>query len=79
MTIFERDKERGGGIVLTMPTTNDAGAVKNRPARRGSPSSGRLTALLLLGRVTTMPRRRALHPTQIWTSKTPITYGLIII
>ena len=35
MTIFERDKERGGGIVLTMPTTSDAGAVKNRPAPKG--------------------------------------------
>ena len=77
MTIFERDKERGGGIVLAMPTTNDTGAVKNRPAPQGKPIFGSSAALLLLGRVTTMPRRRALHPTQIWASKIPITYGLI--
>ena len=77
MTILERDKERGGDIVVTMSTTNDTVADKNRPAQRGSPSLGRLTALLLLGIVTTIPRRRVLHPTQIWTSKTHITYGLI--
>ncbi len=35
MTIFERDKERGGGIVLTTPTTSDVVAVKNRPAPLG--------------------------------------------
>ena len=35
--IFERDKERGEGIVVTMPTTNDAGAVKNHPAPEGKP------------------------------------------
>ena len=37
MTIFKRDKERGGGIVVTMPTTNDVVAVKNRPAPKGKP------------------------------------------
>ena len=35
--ILERDKKRGGGIVLTMPTTNDAGAAQNRPAPQGKP------------------------------------------
>ncbi len=35
MTIFERDKERGGDMVLTMSTTRDAGAVENRPAPQG--------------------------------------------
>ena len=38
MTIFERDKERGGDIVITTSTTNDAVAVKNSPALWGSPS-----------------------------------------
>ena len=31
--ILERDKERGGGVVVTTPTTNDAVAVENRPAK----------------------------------------------
>ena len=35
MTIFERDKERGEDIVFALSTTNDAGAVKNRPAPQG--------------------------------------------
>lgn len=35
MTILERDKKREGGIVLTMPTTNDAVVVQNRPAPKG--------------------------------------------
>ena len=35
--ILERDKERGGGIVVTMPTTSDAVAVQNRPAPLGKP------------------------------------------
>ena len=35
--IFERDKERGGGVVLTTPTTNDAVAVENHPAPQGMP------------------------------------------
>ena len=65
-TILERDKERGGGIVVTMPTTNDAGAVQNWPAPSGKPHLWPSAALLLLGRVKTMPRRRALHPIQIW-------------
>ena len=33
--ILERDKERGGGIVFTMPTTNDAGTAQKRPAPSG--------------------------------------------
>ena len=37
VTIFERDKERGGGIVVTMPTTRDTVAVKNSPAPEGKP------------------------------------------
>ena len=35
--IFERDKERGGGIVVTMLTTRDAGAAENWPAPEGKP------------------------------------------
>gem|GEM_PF-6063716 len=35
--ILERDKERGGGIVLTMPTTRDAVVVQNHPAPEGKP------------------------------------------
>ena len=35
--IFERDKERGGGIVVTMPTTRDADAAENWPAPKGKP------------------------------------------
>ena len=65
-TILERDKKRGGGIVLTMPTTSDAVAVQNRPAPSGKPHLWPSAALLLLYIVTTMSRRRALHPTQIW-------------
>src|SRR3989338_1590805 len=37
--------------------------------RRGSPSFARLTTLLLLDIVKTMPRRRALHPGKIGASK----------
>ncbi len=64
--ILERDKERGGGIVVTIPTTRDAVAVQNRPAPSGKPHLWPSAALLLLDIVTTMSRRRALHPTQIW-------------
>ena len=42
MTILERDKERGGGIVVTMPTTSDAVAVQNRPAPSGNAEFSRL-------------------------------------
>ena len=35
--ILERDKERGGDIVLTMATTRDAGVAENRPAPEGKP------------------------------------------
>ena len=66
MTILERDKERGGGIVVTMPTTSDAVAVQNRPAPLGKPHLWPSAALLLLGIVNTIPRRRALHPAQTW-------------
>ncbi|GEM_PF-1450141 len=71
--ILERDKpacrtgrERGGGIVVTMPTTRDAVAVQNRPAPSGKPHLWPSAALLLLAIVTTMSRCHALHPTQIW-------------
>ena len=63
--ILERDKERGGGIVVTMPTTSDAVAAKNRPAPSGKPHLWPSAALLLLDIVTAMSRRRALHPAQI--------------
>ncbi len=64
--ILERDKERGGGIVLTMPTTSDAVAVQNRPAPSGKPHLWSSASLLLLGGLKSTPRRRALHTTQIW-------------
>ena len=64
--ILERDKERGGEIVVTMPTTSDAVAVQNRPAPSGKPHFWPSAALLLLDIVTTMSRRRALHPAQTW-------------
>ena len=64
-SILERDKERGGGIVLTTPTTSDAVAAQNRPAPSGKPDIWPSAVLLLLGIVNTMPRRRALHPAQI--------------
>ena len=64
--ILERDKERGGGIVMTMPTTSDAVAVQNRPAPSGKPHLWPSAALFLLDIVTTMSRRHALHPAQIW-------------
>lgn len=51
--ILERDKERGGGIVMTMATTNDAGAAQNRPAPEGKPGFTTSAALLLLSVVTT--------------------------
>ncbi len=71
--IFERDKERGGGIVMTIPTTRDAVAAKNRHGPRGEATSfARLTALLLLGIVNTMTRRRALHSDKIGASKFPL-------
>ena len=41
---------------------------------QGSPGFGRLTALLLLGIVTTMPRRRALQTAKTWASQGHITY-----
>ena len=65
-TILERDKERGGGIVLTTPTTSDAVVVQNRPAPTGKPHLWPSAALFLLGIVNTMTRRRALHPAQTW-------------
>ena len=64
--ILERDKKRGGGIVVTMSTTSDAVAAQNWPAPSGKPHLWLSAALLLLDIVTTMSRRRALHPTQIW-------------
>ncbi len=53
--IMERDKERGGGIVLTMSTTNDAGVAHNRPAPKGKPGFMSSASLLLLDVVTTTP------------------------
>ena len=53
--ILERDKERGGGIVVTMPTTSDAVAVQNRPAPKGEPGFMPSAALLLLDVVKTTP------------------------
>ena len=80
--ILERDKERGGGIVVTMPTTSDAVAVQNRPAPSGKAEFGRLTSLpacrtgrLLLGIVNTMSRRRALHPAKFGASKSSYYLG----
>ena len=64
--ILERDKERGGGVVVTTATTSDAVAVKNRPALEGKPHIWPPAALLLLDIVETMARRRALHASQIW-------------
>ena len=75
MMIFERDKEQGGGIVLTMPTTSDAVAVENRPAPEGKPIFCSSAALLLLDVVNTMSRRRALQTTKIWASKSPYYLG----
>ena len=51
--ILERDKERGGGIVMTMPTTSDAVAAQNQPAPSGKPGFTPSAALLLLDVVTT--------------------------
>ena len=51
--ILERDKERGGGIVVTMPTTSDAGAAQNRPAPPGKPGFMPSATLLLLNVVMT--------------------------
>ena len=51
--ILERDKERGGGIVVTMPTTSDAVAVQNQPAPLGKPGFMPSATLLLLDVVTT--------------------------
>ena len=64
--ILERDKERGGGIVVTMPTTSDAVVVQNQPAPSGKPHLWSSAALLLLDIVTTISRRRALHTAQTW-------------
>ena len=79
--ILERDKERGGGVVVTTATTSDAVAVsaistladppmlcggENRPALEGKPHIWPPAALLLLDIVKTMARRRALHASQIW-------------
>ena len=47
--ILERDKERGGGIVVTMPTTSDAVAVQNRPAPSGNAEFSRLRRCLPAG------------------------------
>ena len=41
-------RKRGGGIVVTMSTTNDAGAAQDRPAPEGKPGSMPSAALLLL-------------------------------
>ncbi len=71
-TILERDKERGGGIVLTMPTTSDAVAAQNRPAPSGKPHLWPSAALLLLAVVKTTARRRALHPTKARASSVSI-------
>jgi len=35
--VFDQNKEQGGGIVLTTPTTRDAGMIKNHPAPKGKP------------------------------------------
>ena len=51
--ILERDKERRGGIVLTMPTRRDAVAAQNRPAPEGKPGFMPSAALLLLDVVKT--------------------------
>ena len=64
--ILERDKERGGAVVVTTATTSDAVAVQNRPAPEGKPHIWPPAALLLLDVVKTMSRRRALHASQIW-------------
>ena len=54
-SILERDKERGGGIVVTMATTSDAGVAQKRPAPEGKPGFGLSAALLLLDVVKTTP------------------------
>ena len=63
--ILERDKERGGGIVVTMATTSDAVAVQNRPAPLGKPDIWPSASLLLLDVVKTTSHRRASHLAQI--------------
>jgi hypothetical protein len=65
-SILERDKEREGGIVVTMPTTNDAGVAQKWPAPSGKPHLRPSTALHLLGGLKSTPRRRALYTTQTW-------------
>ena len=71
----ERDKERGGVIVETMPTTNDAVAAHARPAPQGKPLFCPSTALLLLDvSQRTRLRRRALHTGKIGASKCIIYY-----
>ena len=74
MTILERDKERGRGIVLTTPRTSDVVAVQNRPVPEGKPIFWLSAALLLLDIVTTMSRRRALHTTETWASKSSLIH-----
>ena len=71
--ILKRDKERGGGIVLTMPTTNDAGTAQKRPAPSGKLSFWPSAALFLLDvSQRTHLRRHALHPAKKRASSVPI-------
>ena len=74
VTIFERDKERGGDIVLTMATTNDADRVQKSSGPFGEGQILSYTALFLLDIVKTMSRRHALYMTKFGTSKTLIIF-----